>query len=888
MSFCIEEARSGRPRVVWVEGVAGVGKTAFARRVLAMLPAEAGVARAVSDAVAVDVRLAVVDQLAAVSARSPFAAGLELLDRLGGLQQNGLGVVLVEDLHWCDPDSRQALLTMAQRLDNDRMVMVVTSRPNLAGGEVDGWVRLRSDLDCCVTVRLSGFTVAEVAELAEREQVPLLPPAAARLHAHTGGHPLYVRTLLRELTPAQLADAAAKLPVPQSLASVTMAVLARLSADARRLAETLAVVNRRVPLVLAGRIGGVSDPAAALEELLPSGLVGWQPHEDATPVELAHPLYQMAIYGDLSPTVRRRLHRAAAEVSDAAAALAHRVASADTMDDGLADELEAAANDPAEPVSVPTKAKYLRWASTLTSRRDQRERRLLDSARCLLSDKHFFAAADLRTEVEACQPCPLRNVVLGMFAWSDGDSAAALKYFEAASSPVAADADPHSAAFALFRLANVYINRMHVGQTIEAANRGLALVSPGDDLSWDLRSNMALAIMQEYGDERGFDTFSEWFSTPPERVGVLDANLLVTRALLGHYAGAVEGPIADLRAALFLAQRGAAVPGLVRAHLHLSQLLFRRGDWNEALIQGRVALSLLTDNPFVWEEAQVHAAVAVVLVARGDLEAAASHMTAAETAATRARLPEAHMMVLMARASLARAQGRPFQLVAALRPLTGDRRALPVLTGLGWWPVLISALIEEGELDDAERELAAFQAAVAHRRLNVDMSIAFVEAQLAAARKQPAAATEWFDRALTLANADQPLLERALLLHAAGRHRMAIRDRRGAISNLQAARQLLEPLGAEPYIRRVDVDLRASGIRRSDNAGPLLQLTDREQSVAVLVTRGLSNRETAAQLYISEKAVEYHLHNIYGKLGISSRRKLTHHLAVTPFAAPAR
>ena len=55
--------------------------------------------------------------------------------------------------------------------------------------------------------------------------------------------------------------------------------------------------------------------------------------------------------------------------------------------------------------------------------------------------------------------------------------------------------------------------------------------------------------------------------------------------------------------------------------------------------------------------------------------------------------------------------------------------------------------------------------------------------------------------------------------------------------------------------------------------GPL-QLTDRERDVAVLVAKGMTNREVAAELYVSPKAVDYHLGHIYGKLGITSRRDL--------------
>ena len=53
-----------------------------------------------------------------------------------------------------------------------------------------------------------------------------------------------------------------------------------------------------------------------------------------------------------------------------------------------------------------------------------------------------------------------------------------------------------------------------------------------------------------------------------------------------------------------------------------------------------------------------------------------------------------------------------------------------------------------------------------------------------------------------------------------------------------------------------------------------LDLTERERDVALLVARGMTNPEVAAQLYVSRKAVEYHLGNIYAKLGLQGRQDL--------------
>jgi DNA-binding NarL/FixJ family response regulator len=81
-------------------------------------------------------------------------------------------------------------------------------------------------------------------------------------------------------------------------------------------------------------------------------------------------------------------------------------------------------------------------------------------------------------------------------------------------------------------------------------------------------------------------------------------------------------------------------------------------------------------------------------------------------------------------------------------------------------------------------------------------------------------------------------------------------------------------VGVEPFRQRVAEDLARSGLRpASRTARGSLALTEREQDVATLVAKGLTNREVAGELYVSEKAVGYHLRNVFGKLGISSRRE---------------
>ena len=116
----------------------------------------------------------------------------------------------------------------------------------------------------------------------------------------------------------------------------------------------MAVVNQRSSLPMLGRVAGLAAPLGPFEVLLNTGFVRWDPSQPAPLVEFAHPLYRQAVYEDLSPTRRWDLHRAVARVLTPAAVLALRVAAADGVDDGLADELERMRQrlpQPAEQVS---------------------------------------------------------------------------------------------------------------------------------------------------------------------------------------------------------------------------------------------------------------------------------------------------------------------------------------------------------------------------------------------------------------------------------------------------------------------------------------------------------------------------------------------------------
>ena len=93
--------------------------------------------------------------------------------------------------------------------------------------------------------------------------------------------------------------------------------------------------------------------------------------------------------------------------------------------------------------------------------------------------------------------------------------------------------------------------------------------------------------------------------------------------------------------------------------------------------------------------------------------------------------------------------------------------------------------------------------------------------------------------------------------------------------HLRAALEVFERLRTAPWEERARRELRASGERaRARDPSTLDQLTAQELQVAQFVATGQTNKEIAAQLFLSPRTIDYHLRKIFVKLGISSRAEL--------------
>jgi DNA-binding CsgD family transcriptional regulator len=138
-----------------------------------------------------------------------------------------------------------------------------------------------------------------------------------------------------------------------------------------------------------------------------------------------------------------------------------------------------------------------------------------------------------------------------------------------------------------------------------------------------------------------------------------------------------------------------------------------------------------------------------------------------------------------------------------------------------------------------------------------------------------------FGEALALPGILEWPFELAGVQLAYGERLRRLRRTRDARSQLAAARDGFERLGAASWARRAATELGATAATRQRvNGGTSLTLQERE--VALLAATGMTNREIAARLYVSPRTVSAHLYRIFPKLGIASRAALRDALNAVP------
>jgi DNA-binding CsgD family transcriptional regulator len=894
----VTRVEAGRPWLVAIEGDPGVGKTALARRCLTeaaglrVLSARGGQGEA-------DLDFGLADQLfraaggavpvlpagGAGSAASSFAVGARLLEVVGGQQAAGAVAIVVDDLQWADRRSVEALTFMLRRLSVDPVLAVVVYR-GPSGRLDDAARRLLSSVEDRLQIRLGGLGPDDVAALAAALTAgPLDGAAVQRLYRGTGGHPLYLRTVLSEGSDLDL-RAGGRLALPQSLAAAVGEQLRVLPPESRAVLEMLSVLNQRVPLAQLGQAAQVESPGAAIEPAVASGLADWRPDEPTCPVELRHLLVRDAVYASLPAATRRALHARAAVMVSESASWEHRVAALDRPDEGLAAELERLAGEDAAGGRLALAATHLQWASDISPDRADRERRLLTAAMHLtLADESRGLA--LRPAVEATAPSPLRSCVLGTMAFSEGQLAQAEQRFSEALAQARNDPDSQPLAVRIAaRLAGTYALTGDGEKVMTLGRWALGTGHLSAASASQVRTLVAIGVSYVGGPHEALAEL-EHLEADPARVGLVDVDGLSFRGVLRLQTGDLGRAVSDLSASLRLARRGVTLILGLRASCYLALAQYLAGAWDDVLLTTEQGFSAAVIHSRHYELPLLHLAAGCVPAGRGAAGEAERHARLAEEAAASLDYGQERLYAAMARALVCQAAGDYLGMADVLGPwrddavLDGRSRVYAVL----WRPLLAEGLIGSGQAEPAAAVLDRLRAENGQVSY-VQPALAWLDGWLAELQGSPEEALRIYQREEDTAGTQCPVYTARLLL-AHGRLLRRTGDRKGAIERLRRANHLYRALRAAPFIARTEEELAACHLPGDParKQQPVLALTSRETEVAHLVGRGMSNPEIAAELFISRKAVEYHLGNIYAKSGAQGRQQLRRF--VTQWRQPA-
>ena len=885
----LDGVRGGRGGVLVVHGEAGVGKTALLDYAVEAAR-EFRIARTSGVEAEMELPFAAVQQLC-----SPF---LDFLDRLPQPQHEALGVAfglitgpapnpflvglavlgllseaaeerpllaVVDDAHWLDHASARALAFVARRLLAEKIALVFAAR------QVDD--------------ALGGLPSLHVGPLRRRDARALLESVLpARLDEHvlerivveTRGNPLALLELPRGLTPTQLAGGfglPAAVPLSASIEESFTRRLEDLPDDTRLLLLLAAAEPVGDPLLL-GRAAeklGISTRAAAASEIDGLLKLGEQ-------VTFRHPLVRSAVYGSAPMEQRRAVHLALAEVTDRAAdpdrRAWHLAAAASVPDEEVACELERSAGRAQARGGLAAAAAFLERSIALTGDPARRADRALAAARANLYAGAFDEALRLLPIAEAGSPDELQQA-----------QAELLRGQIAFSSNIGSDAPPLllSAARRLERF-DVDLARETYLDAWGAAWFAGSLATAGGLLEV---SRAARSAPPSTHPSQPFDLLLDGLA------------LLITegRAAAASALRRASNAFAAAEIPTENSFRWTALPPIP------SYVLWDDESWyainarqlglaREAGALARLPMGLITG--------------AVIDAWSGEFAKAAEATAEADAIveATGTRLAPYAAMLLVA------LQGREADGFTLLESAINEAAAVGQGFAVQWGEfvkaILFNGLGRYGEalvaaqrasddtpelfisswalaelIEAASRSGAPGHAASALERLTEDTAVAGTDWGLGIAARSRALLTDG-DAAESLYREAierlgrtrlRPELARAHLLYGEWLRR---RHRRlDARNELRIAHEMFTGFGMEAFAERARVEVEATGERARKRTVPRIdQLTPQEAHVARLAVQGNTNREIAAQLFISPSTVEYHLRKAFRKLGVKSRTQL--------------
>ena len=904
-------ATAGQGRVVVLIGEAGAGKTALIRR---CLPEWAGRAEPVllsGDEAEIALPGGLLGQLAQQSGSwqaddgelaamlagghaDPLSAGPAVLGLLRDRARTTPLVLVVDDAQWGDDLSLRALSFAARRMAADPVLYVIASDPDGLGRLPAGLVQLSAERGA--RLELAGLNAAEVAALAELSGAGRLSRRAAeRLCEHTAGIPLHVRELLHDLPPDVLRGAGMALPAPRSLQTLVVSRLAACTLDTEAIVVAAAVLGADCELADAATLAGLDDPLLALQEAIEQRLMTESQGAGRRRIAFPHALIRTAVYQAIGVSRRAELHRAAAGLTGGSTALAHRVAGCVGADGRLAADLAAYAEAAGAACQPQAAAEHLLMAAQVAGDRRAAERWLAEGVGLLIDLGDAARAREYAGQIAAMAPSAQRDLLLGRLDLLAGACADAEQRISDAWATLPGDSDSDSdgdgdsdpdadtapdreaAAKAACELALVLLGQHRLADagswaqrsadtTASGFTRACSRVVQGGSLAAGGQARQACTLMEAELAQCTDDA----------------ARTLIHAGLGGVLVYADDLPGAAEHLAAAAAGEGLLpMNHLLEARLLHIGLAYRAGRWDQAAADGERLITLLDDLDQGWLLGRAHLIAVYAYAGRGHWQAARGH---AETAAgqpgvSAIALADARTAIAVARddvpAVLAAAAGAADpSLLSRLEPAR-----------LAFWPAYAAALARSGQHAQANQALQPYEErAAACGRRSVLAAASRARGVLHACRHEHDDALAAFDASLAhLDGLGMPFeeamtrLERGRLLRGTGQRRAAARD-------LGAARVLFAGLDARPFLARCDQELGASPLARpGQDQAPL---TARQLSIAQAAAAGKTNREIAAEMYISVKTVEFHLGQILARLDLDSRTQIAGALTAPGTSAP--
>jgi len=799
-----------------------------------------------------------------------FAVGAATLSLLAAYADEAPALLLIDDGHLLDASSAEALRFALRRFVAEPLGAILAIR--------EGEPSLVDDADL-PTLHIGGLDE----DAANKLLGEVGSGTAARLYSATGGNPLALIELSRERSRLAIAAIDAPIPVPAKVSRAFLRRADELDESVRQLLVLAATSESGDVLMLepaATSLGLDLHDLSAAEDV---GLITLQGGH----VRFRHPLARAAIYAAASPKLRREAHRAVARAlpdRDADRKAWHLGAAAVGADDAASSALAQAGMRARDRSAYAVADAAFERAARL-ARDDMRRGQLLASA----ADAAWLAggadrAITLLSEARALVIEPERSIGIealrGHITVRRGPVMEGQAILAAAAERVAS-ANPEAAVSMLAEAVEACFYAGDVATMLRSAQRvtellptaasnrtrflaamanGMALVFAGEPLAGidSIRSAVALAE----GDRalRGEARLLPWLVMGP----------LWLRETGGGRA-LVDEAIETARAKAALGILPHLLNRVARDHA-------ASDDWASAAVQYDEAIRLGRETGQRTELGAALAGLAWLEARQGRESDCRSHAGEAEALCDALGMAVFGIWAMRALGELELGLGRPALAIVHFEDC--ERR----LAELAIQDVDLSPAAEL--VDSYLRMGRASQARTVSDRLDRESCkkgqpwslarAARARGLLAAGERFP----EFFERALTLQAGTPDAFELGLTHLAYGARLRRGRRRRDARTQLRAALDIFDQLGAVPWSDQTSTELLATGeTPRPRGARALDMLTRQEFHIAQVLAAGSTTREAAAALFLSPKTVEYHLRNVYSKLGVNSRNELTARLA---------